>query len=141
MKVNEHIFLAGFYIIDMDDDYSVNSYLILLGRPFTSTVRTKIDVHEGTLSVEFDGNIVTIIIFYAMRYSKDIESVNYVGITSSIVQTNFEQNFVKDKLKFVLQHSKIEVEVELEDEEAIQEAIMTLQSLLKFPDRLVNSNL
>ena len=66
-------------------------------------------------------------------------SVNYVGITSSIVQANFEQNFMEDKLEFVLQHSKTEVEVELEDEETIQEAIMALQSLPEFPDRLVNS--
>ena len=31
------------------------------------TVRTKIDLHEGTLSVEFDGDIVTFNIFDAMR--------------------------------------------------------------------------
>ena len=83
------------------------------------TVRTKIDVHEGTLSVEFDGDIVTFNIFDVMRYPEGIECVTYVGITNSIVQANFEQNFMEDKLKFVLQHSKTGKEVELEDEEPI----------------------
>ena len=83
------------------------------------TVRTKIDLHEGTLSVEFDGDIVTFNIFDAMRNWEDIECSNYVSTTNSIVQTNFEQNFMEDKLKFVLQHSKTGKEVELEDEEPI----------------------
>ena len=54
MKVNEFIFPANFYIVNMNDDNSANSAVLLLGRPFMSTVRTKINVHEGTLSVEFE---------------------------------------------------------------------------------------
>ncbi|XP_027166479.1 uncharacterized protein LOC113766519 [Coffea eugenioides] len=119
VKVNELIFPADFYIVDIYDDYSINLTLILLGRPFMSTARTKIDVHEGTLYVEFDGDIVTFNVFYAMRYPEDIECVNYVCITNSIVQANFELTFMEDKLKFVLQHSKTEVKVEHQDEEAI----------------------
>ncbi|KAL0416188.1 UNVERIFIED_CONTAM: Transposon Ty3-G Gag-Pol polyprotein [Sesamum latifolium] len=36
-------------------DNSPNSTSILLGRPFLKTARTKIDVHNGTLTMEFDG--------------------------------------------------------------------------------------
>ena len=103
VKVNEFIFPVDFYIVDMNDEYSTDSAVILLGRPFMSTARTKIDVHEGTLSVEFDGENVTFNIFDAMKHPEDTESVNFVGMTNTIVQENFEQNFMGDKLNFVLQ--------------------------------------
>nr|XP_027101748.1 uncharacterized protein LOC113722694 [Coffea arabica] len=94
VKVNEFIFPVDFYIVDMNDEYSTDSAVILLGRPFMSTARTKIDVHEGTLSVEFDGEKVTFNIFDAMKHPVDTESVNFVGMTNTIVQENFEQNFM-----------------------------------------------
>ena len=47
-----------FYIIDMQDGYSNFSTPLLLGRSFMKTARMKIDVHEGTLSMEFDGRVV-----------------------------------------------------------------------------------
>ncbi|XP_071921722.1 uncharacterized protein [Coffea arabica] len=71
VKVNEFIFPADFYIVDMNDDTSVNSAVLLLSRPFMNTARTKIDVHEGTLSVEFDGETITFNIFDAMKYPDD----------------------------------------------------------------------
>ncbi|KAL0416379.1 UNVERIFIED_CONTAM: hypothetical protein Slati_3469800 [Sesamum latifolium] len=39
----------------MTEDNSPNSTSVLLGRPFLKTARTKIDVHNGTLTMEFDG--------------------------------------------------------------------------------------
>ena len=103
VKVNEFIFPADFYIVDMNDDNSVNSAVLLLGRPFMSTARTKIDVHEGTLSVKFYEQTITFNIFYAMKYLDDTESINYVGVTNSIMQDHLEQNLMEDKLEFVLQ--------------------------------------
>ncbi|KAG8478028.1 hypothetical protein CXB51_027835 [Gossypium anomalum] len=44
VKVNELIFPADFYVIDMENDRSNTSSEILLGRPFLSTANTKIDV-------------------------------------------------------------------------------------------------
>ena len=44
VKVNELIFPADFYIIDMEDDNSSNSSDILLERLFLSTAQTKIYV-------------------------------------------------------------------------------------------------
>ncbi|XP_027166496.1 uncharacterized protein LOC113766512 [Coffea eugenioides] len=139
VKVNEFIFPADIYIVDMNDKTSVNSAALLLGRPFMSTARTKIDVHEGTLSVEFDGETITFNIFDAMKYPDDTESVNYVSITNSIVQDHLEQNFMEEKLEFVLQQSKTNADVESEDEEDTLEAIMTLHSLPVLSDRSVDS--
>lgn len=75
VQVNELIFPADFYIVDMDDDTSPNPAHILLGRPFLKTARTMIDVHNGTLTMEFDGEKIQFNIYEAMRYPSDINSV------------------------------------------------------------------
>ncbi|XP_027077137.1 uncharacterized protein [Coffea arabica] len=49
VQVNELVFPADFYVLDMGDERSLNLSPLLLGRPFLSNVRTKIDVNEGTL--------------------------------------------------------------------------------------------
>jgi len=41
---------------------------ILLGRPFLKTSRTKINVHSGTLTMKFDGEIIKFNIFDAIRF-------------------------------------------------------------------------
>ncbi|KAA3470889.1 retropepsin-like protein [Gossypium australe] len=56
--VNEQIFPTNFYIIDMKDDNSINSFDILLGRPFLSSAQMKIDVQSRTLTMEFDSEVV-----------------------------------------------------------------------------------
>ncbi|KAL0296007.1 UNVERIFIED_CONTAM: hypothetical protein Sradi_6652800 [Sesamum radiatum] len=53
VQVNELVFPADFYVLYMREDNSPNSTSILLGRPFLKTSRTKIDVHAGTLTMEF----------------------------------------------------------------------------------------
>jgi len=90
IRINELIFPMNFYIIDIDDEFSSNSTHILLGRPFMKTTRTKIDVHKGILYREFDGEIVTVNIFYAMKYLNDSESVFHVDVIDPIVQDKFE---------------------------------------------------
>ena len=141
VRVNELIFPVDFYIIDMDDKFASNSSHILLGRPFMKTARTKIDVHKGTLSFEFDGEIVTFNIFDAMKYPEDSESVFNIDVIDTIVQDDFEQNFMKDELNFVLQHSKTEKDAKLENNEDMKEAIMSLHSLPEMPNNFVNSPL
>ncbi|XP_027171820.1 uncharacterized protein LOC113771440 [Coffea eugenioides] len=56
VQVNELVFPTDFYVLNMGDEMSLNPSPILLGSPFLSTVRTKIDVNDGTLSMEFDEN-------------------------------------------------------------------------------------
>ena len=84
IRINELIFPVDFYIIVMDDEFASNSTYILLGRPFIETTKTKIDVHKGILSCEFDGEIVTFNIFYAMKYPNDSQSVFHVNVIKSL---------------------------------------------------------
>ncbi|XP_027364535.1 uncharacterized protein LOC113871636 [Abrus precatorius] len=51
VRVNDLIFPANFYVLNMEDD--VNQPTLILGRPYLKTAKTKIDVHSGTLSMEF----------------------------------------------------------------------------------------
>ncbi|XP_043812729.1 uncharacterized protein LOC122723696 [Manihot esculenta] len=54
VQVGKLIFPADFFVLDMEYDNSFNSTDLLLGRPFLSTTKTKIDVHEGTLLMDID---------------------------------------------------------------------------------------
>lgn len=49
-------------------------YLYLLGRPVMKTACIKIDVNNGTLSMEFDDKSIRFNIFQAIWYSNDINS-------------------------------------------------------------------
>ncbi|KAM2867847.1 hypothetical protein COP2_023718 [Malus domestica] len=55
VQVNHLIFPADFYVLEMEESDHAPSLPILLGRPFMKTARTKIDVFNGTLTMEFDG--------------------------------------------------------------------------------------
>ncbi|RDX74140.1 Retrovirus-related Pol polyprotein from transposon 17.6, partial [Mucuna pruriens] len=54
VQVNELIFLVDFYVPDMEDEPSGEGSALILGRPFFLMARTKIEVHVGTLSMEFE---------------------------------------------------------------------------------------
>ena len=68
MQVNKLVFLANFYIIDMEDKASYNLTPILLGRPFLKIARAMINVHDGILTMEFDGEVVKFNLFEAMKH-------------------------------------------------------------------------
>ncbi|XP_061353726.1 uncharacterized protein LOC133298451 [Gastrolobium bilobum] len=57
VRVNNLIFPADFYILEMENETATNRSPIILGRPFMRTTRTKIDVNSGIaadlFSVEF----------------------------------------------------------------------------------------
>jgi len=50
VQVNEFVFPADFYVMNMGD--ACHDIPILLGRPFLKTARTKINVHEGALTMD-----------------------------------------------------------------------------------------
>ncbi|XP_026396113.1 uncharacterized protein LOC113290743 [Papaver somniferum] len=54
MPVNQLI-SSGFFVLEMTDGSTDTSLQLLLGRPFMSMTRTKIEVHDGSLTMEFDG--------------------------------------------------------------------------------------
>ncbi|KAM6550878.1 hypothetical protein CsatB_000686 [Cannabis sativa] len=86
VQVNELVFPADFYVLDMEDDSIPCSTLILLGRPFMKTARTKIDVHEGTLTMEFDGETIRFNIFEAMRYPSDVHAAYSLDVLDDLSQ-------------------------------------------------------
>ncbi|RDX69247.1 hypothetical protein CR513_51656, partial [Mucuna pruriens] len=53
VQVDELIFPADFYVLHMEDGTPRKGSTLILGRPFLMTSKTKIDVHAGTLSMEF----------------------------------------------------------------------------------------
>ncbi|KAL7587997.1 hypothetical protein Lser_V15G36806 [Lactuca serriola] len=90
VQVNEVIFPADFYVLGMGDDDSPNSSSILLGRPFLKTARTKIDVYDGTLSMEFDGEVINFNIYDAMRYADDVSALNFIDVIEPLSAEYFE---------------------------------------------------
>ncbi|XP_076939596.1 uncharacterized protein LOC143608441 [Bidens hawaiensis] len=90
VQVNELIFPADFYVLDMEDDDTPNSSSILLGRPFLKTSRTKIDVYNGTLSMEFDGDVINFNIDDAIRYPSDVSSLNFIDVIEPLIDKGFE---------------------------------------------------
>nr|XP_028949386.1 uncharacterized protein LOC114821442 [Malus domestica] len=67
VQVNELIFPADFFVLEMEHDPMPTALPLILGRPFLRTAHTKIDVYDGTLTMEIDGEIVKFRIFNVMR--------------------------------------------------------------------------
>ncbi|CAN6589038.1 unnamed protein product [Malus baccata var. baccata] len=57
-QVNHLIFPTDFYVLEMDESNHSPTLAILLGWPFMKTTRTKIDLFNGTLTMEFDGEVI-----------------------------------------------------------------------------------
>ena len=55
----------------MEEKSPTNQSLLILGRPFLKTTRTKIDVYEGTLSMEFRDNVVRFNIPDSLQHSSE----------------------------------------------------------------------
>ena len=87
VQVDGLVFPADFYVLDMKDDHSEKRHDILLGRPFLSTAKTKINVYEGTFSMEFDGEVVK---FNVMKSPNEVSSVCKVEIVDFGIQEVLE---------------------------------------------------
>ncbi|XP_023750718.1 uncharacterized protein LOC111899063 [Lactuca sativa] len=90
VQVNQLVFPVDFYVIDLDEKVSSKSGIILLGRPFLKTARTKINVYAGSLTMEFDGETISFNIYDAMRYPSDVSSLCFVDIIEPMTQELFE---------------------------------------------------
>ncbi|KAI3748436.1 hypothetical protein L6452_11499 [Arctium lappa] len=90
VQVNELVFPTDFYVIDMEENNTSKAGMILLGRPFLKTSKTKIDVHDGNLTMEFDGEIIKFNIYDAMRYPSDVSSLCFVDIIESLSDTMYD---------------------------------------------------
>ncbi|XP_070676463.1 uncharacterized protein [Malus domestica] len=97
-EVNNLIFPADFYILDMEDSAHSTTLLILIGRPFMKTARTKIDVFKETLTMEFDGGIIDFNISEAIKFPKDAHSCFSIDVFDSLAQ-DYLDSLDKDPLE------------------------------------------
>ncbi|KAL0428394.1 UNVERIFIED_CONTAM: hypothetical protein Slati_3014200 [Sesamum latifolium] len=102
VKVNNLLFPVDFYILKMETEGLNNPASILLGRPFMKTAKTKIDVDEGTLSVEFDGKIVKFKISEAMKYPKELQALYQIDVVDSVVHDVLEEELVGTELDLIM---------------------------------------
>lgn len=65
---------------------------LLLGIPFMKTACNKIDIHNGTLTMEFDKEFVCFNIIKEMRYPNDINLCYYIDFVYSCVEHVIEQD-------------------------------------------------
>ncbi|KAM1667781.1 hypothetical protein ACFX2K_047194 [Malus domestica] len=86
VQVDNLIFPADFYVLEMEDSPNVTPLPILLGRPYMKTARTKIDVFKGTLTMEFGGEIINFNISEAMKFPKDDHSCFSIDILDELAQ-------------------------------------------------------
>lgn len=104
VQVNELIFPADFYILDMEDETSSNGPTLILGRPFLKTAKTKIDVHAGTLSMEFGEDVVQFNIFDAMKHPSEDNSLFLLDVIDFLVDDfadlNSEYDYFSDFADF-----------------------------------------
>ena len=85
VRVDKLIFPANFYILDMKDDEGMSSTIIILGRPFMMTTRTKIDVHAGSLTMEIGDEKVQFNVLEAMKHPIEDHSLFCIDLLSNVV--------------------------------------------------------
>ncbi|CAN6723485.1 unnamed protein product [Malus baccata var. baccata] len=91
VQVNQLIFPVDFYVLDMENSDRSPTLPTFLGRPFMKTARTKIDVFKGTLTMEFDGEVIDFNISETMRYPSDNHSCFSIDILDSLAQEYLEE--------------------------------------------------
>ncbi|RDX92982.1 hypothetical protein CR513_24826, partial [Mucuna pruriens] len=99
VQVNELIFPADFYVLDMEDETSEKKSTLILGRPFLMTARTKIDVHAGTLSMEFRETLVQFNIFEAMKHPTEDHSLFGIDMMEELVEEYFQLDSCSGKVE------------------------------------------
>ncbi|CAN6697787.1 unnamed protein product [Malus baccata var. baccata] len=90
VQVDHLIFPADFYVLEMDESDHAPSLPIFLGRPFMKTARTKNDVFNGTLSMEFDGEVVNFNLYDSIKYPSEDHSCFSIDIIDSLTQGYLE---------------------------------------------------
>ncbi|RDX70536.1 hypothetical protein CR513_50214, partial [Mucuna pruriens] len=99
VQVNELIFPTDFYVLDMEDETSGKGSTLILGRPFLMTARTKIDVHAGTLSMEFGDTLVQFNIFEAMKHPTEDHSLFGIDIMEELVEEYFQLDSCSERVE------------------------------------------
>ncbi|RDX60377.1 hypothetical protein CR513_61485, partial [Mucuna pruriens] len=102
VQVNELIFPIDFYMLDMEDKTSGQGSTLILGRPFLMIAKTKINVHVGTLSMEFGDTLVQFNIFEAMKHPTKDHSLFAIDLIDEQVEEYIQlDNHSEDINNFV----------------------------------------
>jgi len=96
------VFPADFYVMNMGE--ACHDIPILLSRPFLKTARTKIDMHEGTLTMEFNGEVIKFNIFDAMRFPSDVNYLYALDVFDELSEDVYDLSH-EDELFTVLTKS------------------------------------
>ncbi|CAN6567531.1 unnamed protein product [Malus baccata var. baccata] len=157
VQVNHLIFPTDFYMLEMDESDHALSLPILLGRPFMKTARTKIDVFNGTLMMEFDGEVIKFNLSDSMKYPSENHSCFAIDVIDSLVQDHFDKlnddafqlviarGMDKQDIKATTMHTHDmhEFPIAVSPSEDIIEMVATLESLPpqfgKFLDPILSS--
>ncbi|CAN6569165.1 unnamed protein product [Malus baccata var. baccata] len=91
VKVNHLIFPADFYVLEMAESDHSPTLPILLGQPFMKTARTKIDVFNETLTIEFDGEVINFNLSDSIKYPSEDYSCFSIDVFASLAKDHFEQ--------------------------------------------------
>ncbi|CAN6557373.1 unnamed protein product [Malus baccata var. baccata] len=145
VQVDQLVFPADFYVLKMDESDHAPSLPILLGRPFMKTARTKIDVYSGTLSMEFDGEVVNFNLSDSIKYPSEDHSCFSIDIIDFLAQ-GYLEDLNDDTLEkvisrsmelttkgadFKLPHGTHELGHDVPPSEEILELVAALESLPK----------
>ncbi|XP_040948598.1 uncharacterized protein [Gossypium hirsutum] len=137
-KVNELVFLVDFYIINIEDDNSTNSSDILLGKPFLSTASAKIDVRSGTLTMEFNDEIVKFNVYEAMGHPNSLSNISNIDIIDCLTQSYSEYHDF-DELETILYRSiDMDVLSHLEELSIIEDPLREIVKHLETQPSLTN---
>ncbi|XP_042753300.1 uncharacterized protein LOC111919786 [Lactuca sativa] len=131
VQVDKLIFPADFYILDMGNLDTSDTNSIILGRPFMKTAKTKIDVFNGMIPIEFDEEVVKFQINNVDFPSENI-SVSYMGTNRPLlegwcefsniyVQENFQDRNSSDSISKELAEDKLGEVEEVEMKSATEE--------------------
>ncbi|RDX71947.1 hypothetical protein CR513_48633, partial [Mucuna pruriens] len=90
---------TDFYVLDMEDETSGKELTLILGRPFLMTARTKIDVHAGTLSMEFGDTLVQFNIFKTMKHPIEDHSLFGIDNIEELVEEYFQPNSCSEEVE------------------------------------------
>ncbi|XP_050876488.1 uncharacterized protein LOC127080201 [Lathyrus oleraceus] len=96
VQVNDLIFPADFYILDMYGKTNSRRSPVILGRPFMKTTKIKIDVDGGIVSMEFGDIVAKFKIFDAMKHPLEEHSIFHIELMSEFVDAIFSELFSLD---------------------------------------------
>ncbi|XP_076954249.1 uncharacterized protein LOC143628580 [Bidens hawaiensis] len=124
VQVNELVLPVDFYVLDMEDGDTSDSSSIL-----------------GTLSMEFDGEIINFNIYDAMRYPSDVSSVNWLDVIDPLTDDYFELSN-HDTLALILNKSLDEATTkELAEKFKLEDELIELVSLMDTQPRYETTKL